>query len=150
MKFMSLHKLMLPWCSDLHWKQIHLEFSNLGNKNIIAFALYNIGPVYSNANGSIINPINFLSSSLECIMSMLQEKLLLEFIPKRKLFNYPFPDLISINHGCTLCMLKPWLLPDEDWRENLEILIQIWGISVQIVWAMLLLLKALNLLVIGN
>ena len=147
MKFMSLHKLMLPWCSDLHWKQIHLEFSNLGNKNI---SLYNIGPVYSNANRSIINPIIFLPSSLECIMSMLQEKLSLEFIPKRKLFNYPFPDLISINHGCILCMLKLWLLQDEDWRENLEILIQIWGNSVQIVWAMLLLLRVLNLLVIGN
>ena len=147
MKFMSLHKLMLPWCSDLHWKQIHLEFSNLGNRNI---SLYDIGPVYSNANGSIINPIMFLPIFSECIMSMLQEKLSLEFIPKRKLFNYPFPDLISINHGCTLCMLKLWLLQDEDWRENLEILIQIWGNSVQIVWAMLLLLKALNLLVIGN
>ena len=35
-----------------------MEFSNLGNKK---FSLYNIGPVYSNANGSIINPIIFFA-----------------------------------------------------------------------------------------
>ena len=66
-------------------------------------------------------------------MSMLQEKLSLEFIPKRKQSNCPFPDLISIDHGCTLCMPKPWLLPDEDWLENLEMVIQALENSVQIV-----------------